>query len=224
MRLSEWRAGAPHRDAAGTKVSAVVDPILEALGSGPDPHAWVVWGEDASNRYTILVPTDSGLIVAFVRPFVPGEGPRASAKLVRWGKVAVGELGVEAQAGHRLLSFQVEQQVLRGVDADADRVAAFALRVIAAVDGRPLPAAEETPRRRARATTAASAKGRNGGKASRSNTPVAPTKGSRARAASPSSAKPSSAAKLSSAATGRPAEPVVTPPRGRSRNAPASSR
>jgi hypothetical protein len=148
MRLSEWRAAAPHRDAAGPKVSAVVDPVLDALGAGPDPHAWFMWSDDASARYTILVPTDAGLIVAFVRPLVPGEGPRASAKLVRWSRVAIGELGVESQAGHRLLSFQVEQQVLRGVDAEADQVAEFALRVIAAVDGKPLPAGTETPKRR----------------------------------------------------------------------------
>jgi len=51
----------------------------------------------------------------------------------------IGELTVETQAGHRLLSFQVEQQVLRGADDEADRVAAFALRVIAAIEGRTIP-------------------------------------------------------------------------------------
>jgi hypothetical protein len=155
MRLSEWRAAAPHKDAAGPRVSAVVDPVLAALGSGPDPHAWVAWGEEPSIRHTILVPTDPGLIVAFVRVLVPGEGPHASAKLVRWNRVAVGELAVEAQAGHRLLSFQVEQQVLRGVDDEADRVAAFALRLIAAMDGRPLPPVEEAARARGRPARAA---------------------------------------------------------------------
>ena len=150
MRLSAWRAAAPHKDAGASKVSAVVDPVLAALGTGPDPHAWVAWGEEPWNRYTILVPTDPGLVTCFVRVLVPGEGPRASGKLVRWGRVAIGELAVEAQHGHRLLSFQVEGQVLRGVDAEADRVAAFALRVIAAIDGRPLPAEDETSRRRPR--------------------------------------------------------------------------
>ena len=154
MRLSEWRAAAPHRDAGASKVSAVVDPVLAALGTGADPHAWVAWGEEPWNRYTILVPTDPGLVTCFVRVLVPGEGPRASGKLVRWARVAIGELAVEAQQGHRLLSFQVEGQVLRGVDAEADRVAAFALRVIAAIDGRPLPAVEETSRRRGRAAVA----------------------------------------------------------------------
>lgn len=143
MRLSEWRASAPHKDAATNKVSAVVDPVLAALGAERDPHAWVVWGEEAAARYSILVPIDAGLVVCFVRVNVPGEGPRASAKLVRWNRVSVGELGLETQSGHRLLSFQLEGQVLRGVDAEADRVAAFALRVIAAVDGRPLPAADD---------------------------------------------------------------------------------
>jgi hypothetical protein len=152
MRLSEWRAAAPHKDAGASKVAAVVDPVLAALGTGADPHAWVAWGEEPWNRYTILVPTDPGLVTCFVRVLVPGEGPRASGKLVRWGRVAIGELAVEAQQGHRLLSFQVEGQVLRGVDGEADRVAAFALRVIAAIDGRPLPAAEETSERHGRAT------------------------------------------------------------------------
>ena len=161
MRLSAWRAHAPHRDAATAKVAAVVDPVLAALGAEPDPHCWVVWGDDPSLRYVILVPTDPGLIHCFVRVNVPGEGPRATTKLVRWNRVSIGELAVETQASRRLLSFQVEGQVLRGVDADADRVAAFALRVIAAIDGRPLPPVEEkAPSRgsRRRAVSKASAK------------------------------------------------------------------
>ncbi|HEX2755110.1 MAG TPA: hypothetical protein VHM48_06585 [Candidatus Limnocylindrales bacterium] len=144
MRLSEWRASAPARDAAGPKVAAVVDPVLLALGAGPDPHCWVAWGEEPANRFTVFVPTEPGLIVCFVRVTVAGEGPRATTKLVRWSRVSIGELGVETQAGHRMLSFQLESQVLRGVDAEADRAAAFALSVIAAIDGRPLPPIEET--------------------------------------------------------------------------------
>jgi hypothetical protein len=146
MRLSAWRAAAPHKDAASAKVAAVVDPVLAAFGAGSDPHAWVAWGEEPWNRYAILVPTDPGLIQCAVRVNVPGEGPRASTKLIRWNRVAIGELAAEVQAGHRLLSFQVEQQVLRGVDAEADRVAGFALQVIAAIDGRPLPPDDDAPR------------------------------------------------------------------------------
>jgi hypothetical protein len=149
VRLSEWRARAPHKDAASPRITAVVDSVLAALGSGPDPHGWIAWGEEPAIRHTILVPTDPGLIACFVR-IVPGEGPRATTKLVRWNRVAIGELAVEAQGGHRLLSFQIEQQVLRGVDAEADLVAAFALRVIAAIDGRPLPPVAETAPRRSR--------------------------------------------------------------------------
>src|SRR4051794_15258538 len=139
MRLSEWRAAAPHKDAVSAKVGAVVDPVLRSLGADADPHCWVAWGEEPANRYTIFVATDPGLIVTFVRVNVPGEGPRATTKLIRWNRVAIGELSVETQAGHRMLSFQLEQQVLRGVDDEADLVAAFGLRVIAAIDGRPLP-------------------------------------------------------------------------------------
>lgn len=144
MRLSEWRASAPARDAAGSKVNAVIDPVLDALGAGPDPHCWVAWGEEPANRFTVFVPTDPGLIACFVRVNVSGEGPRATTKLVRWNRVSIGELSVDTQAGHRMLSFQLESQVLRGVDTEADRAAAFALRVIAAIDGRPLPPVEES--------------------------------------------------------------------------------
>jgi hypothetical protein len=42
-------------------------------------------------------------------------------------------------AGHRLLSFQVEGHVLHGTDDEADRIAAFALEMFAAIDGRPRP-------------------------------------------------------------------------------------
>lgn len=148
MRLSAWRAAAPQKDAGSAKVASVVDPVLQAFGAGEDPHCWVIWGDEPGVRYSILVPTEPGLIHAFVRVNVPGEGPRATIKLVRWSRVAIGELAVDTQRGHRILSFQVEQQVLRGVDAEADRAAAFALRVIAAMDGRPLPPVEETTKRR----------------------------------------------------------------------------
>ena len=149
MRLSAWRAAAPRNEAATAKVAAVVDPILAAFGAEPDPHCWVVWGDEPAVRFVVLVPTDAGLIHCFVRVNVPQEGPRATTKLVRWNRVQIGELGLETQAGHRLVSFQVEQQVLRGVDDEADRVAGFALRVIAAIDGRPLPPVEEPERSRA---------------------------------------------------------------------------
>jgi hypothetical protein len=169
MRLGEWRALAPHKDAAGPKVAAVVEPILAALGAGPDPHCWVAWGDEPAIRYSIFVPTEPGLIACFVRVSAPGEGPRATTKLIRWNRVSVGELGIETQRGHRLVSFQLEQQVLRGVDDEADRVAAFALRVIAAIDGRPLPRIEDEvgrpgsetsapPKRSTKASTSAPAR------------------------------------------------------------------
>jgi len=152
MRLSEWRSKAPVRDAGGPKVAAVVDAVIDALGAEQDPHCWVAWGEEPSHRYTILIPTGPGLIVSCVRVTVPGEGPRATTKMIRWSRVSIGELTVETQAGHRLLSFQVEGQVLRGADEEADRVAAFALRVIAAIDGRPIPPEIEKKGRAASST------------------------------------------------------------------------
>ncbi|HET9614881.1 MAG TPA: hypothetical protein VFP22_08720 [Candidatus Limnocylindrales bacterium] len=172
MRLSAWRAAAPHKDAATAKVAAVVDPVLAAFGAGPDPHCWVVWGEEPAVRYSILVPTNPGLIHCFVRVSVPGEGPRATTKLVRWGRVSIGELAAEMQSGHRLLSFQVEQQVLRGVDADADRVAAFALRLIAAIDGRPLPPIDDDSPARSSTRTSPTT-GRTRARAKSSSAPAA---------------------------------------------------
>ena len=61
----------------------------------------------------------------------------------------LGELGLEMQGGHRLISFQVETQVLNGADATADAIAGFAQVLFAAVDGRPAPATSGTPPRRA---------------------------------------------------------------------------
>jgi hypothetical protein len=149
MRLSEWRAAAPSREAGSQKLAAQIDPVLVALGAEDDPHGWVVWGDEPAVRYTILLPTAAGLITCFVRVNIPGEGPRASAKLLRWNRVQLGELAIEMTAGHRLLSFQVEGHVLHGTDDEADRIAAFALEMFAAIDGRPRPEAPATGRRRA---------------------------------------------------------------------------
>src|SRR5947199_10743387 len=101
MRLSAWRAAAPRKNAASAKIAAAVDPVLAAFGAEPDPHCWVVWGEEPEVRFSILVPTDPGLIHCFVRANVPSEGPRTTTKLVRWNRVAIGELSAETQGGHR---------------------------------------------------------------------------------------------------------------------------
>ena len=199
MRLNEWRATAPSRDAGGPKVAAVVDAVIDALGAEPDPHCWVAWGEEPSIRYTILIPTEPGLITSFVRVNVPGEGPRATTKLVRWSRVSVGELAIETQAGHRLLSFQVEQQVLRGADAEADRVAAFAMRVIAGIDGRSIAPNIERAGRGSRARVAAGKVGK-------------PT-GSRPATKAPSAAKATPAAKTQRPAATSKARPAREPRR-----------
>lgn len=156
MRLSEWRTRAPHKDSLTPKVLAVVEPVLATMGAGPDPSCWISWGDDPAIRYTILVPTPPGLLVMHVRVNVPQEGPRAGGKLVRWSRVQIGELAVEMAGGHRLLSFQVESQVLRGTDIEADVIAAFALELFAAIDGRPYTP-PPTPKR-GRASAAAKAK------------------------------------------------------------------
>lgn len=136
MRLSEWRGRTPHRDSMTSKVVAVIEPLVTAMGASDDPMCWVVWGDDPSMRYVILVPTEAGLLQVIVRVNVPQEGPRASGKLIRWNRVQVGELAMEVASGHHLLSFQVESQILKGSDEDADAIAAFALDLFAAIDGR----------------------------------------------------------------------------------------
>lgn len=137
MRLSEWRTRAPHKDSMTAKVLAVIDPVLASLGAEPDPSTWIVWGEDPGVRYVMLVPTDGGLLQVLVRVNVPGEGPRASAKVIRWSRVQLGELGLEMVSGHRSVGFQVESHILRGSDDDGDAIASFALEVFARIDGRP---------------------------------------------------------------------------------------
>jgi hypothetical protein len=159
MRLSEWRAGAPNREALSNKVLEVVIPVLESLGAEADPHCWVAWGDDPGIRYMIFAPSASGLISCSVRLGLPGEGARSSGKIIRWHRVQLGELAVETVGGHRLVSFQVESQVLRGADAVADRIASFALALFAAVDGRPMPDLGARKRRR-KTLTAKAGKGK----------------------------------------------------------------
>ena len=137
MRLSEWMAAPPHKDSVSPKVRAVVEPMMAMLGCEPDPACWVLWGDDPDARYMIFAVTDAGLAQVNVRVNVPGEGPRTSGKLIRWNRVQIGDLAVEMQGGHRILSLPLEGQILRGTDESADQVAAFVLDALAAIDGRP---------------------------------------------------------------------------------------
>jgi len=136
MRLSDWRGLAPYKGSVSPKVLAVVETALISLGAGSDPDCWIAWGDDPSVRYLIFAPTPGGLVQVNVRVNVPGEGPRSAGKLIRWHRVQVGELSVEIQGGHRMLSFQVESQILHGTDVEADAVAAFVGSLFAAMDGR----------------------------------------------------------------------------------------
>jgi hypothetical protein len=135
MLLSDWRALERHAGALTPKVVAAMEPVLAGLGTGADPDCWIIWGDDPS-RFTVLVPTPPGLVSVHVRVTVPQEGPRAGGKLVRWNHVQVGDYSVETQAGHRLLSFQLEGQLLRAVDLEVDGLAAFVLSLLAIMDGR----------------------------------------------------------------------------------------
>ena len=156
MRLGGWTARAPHKDALSPKVLSVIEATLGTLGAEADPECWIAWGDDPGARFLLFVPTTAGLLQVHVRVNVPGEGPRASAKLIRWSRVSIGELAIEYTGGHRLVSFQVEGQVLHGSDTDAADIASFALRLIAAIDGHPYvaPPASKGPAR-AKATAGA---------------------------------------------------------------------
>lgn len=140
MRLSEWQARTPHRDAMTEKVLGPARDALALLGAERDPECWVVWGDDPQSRWALLAPTPAGLVQIHARVNVPGEGPRSAGKLIRWHRVQIGELSVEIQGGHRLLTFQVETHLLHGADAEADTMAVFVEALFAAMDGRSLPA------------------------------------------------------------------------------------
>jgi hypothetical protein len=192
MRLSEWRASSPSKAAGTAKIAAIVDPVLQALGAEPDPHCWVAWGEDPAVRHTIFVPTPAGLITSYVRVNVSGEGPRATAKLIRWSRVQLGELSLETQADHRLLTFQVEQHVLHGADDKADQIGRFALQLMAAVDGRELPPAPVSKRRPAAKKSGPAGKAAGGRTAAASKTAAAAKTAVRPAAASSRPAKAAS--------------------------------
>lgn len=169
MRLSEWRAKAPVRDALGPRIMAVVGPVLGVLAVEDDPHAWVLWGDDPASRFTIYVPTPPGLVAVSVRTTVvgpTGATPRASAKMIRWSRLQVGELDVETEGAHRMTGFQIESTVLRGADDAADAVGRFALVVLAAIEGRPWPAFDAPVRRRPAGKVPAAKAGSSGSKAS----------------------------------------------------------
>jgi hypothetical protein len=140
MRLSEWRAAAPNPESLGTPVELAVVSVLTSLGAEPDPDCWIVWGDDPGVRWLLMASTSAGLVEVSVRVNVPQEGPRAAGKLVRWGRVQVGDFQVEAHGGHRLLSFQVESHVLHAVDSQCDPMTWFILGILAAIDGRSTPA------------------------------------------------------------------------------------
>ena len=136
MLLSDWRKTAPSRECMSSNVLAVLKPVLAALGADGDPACWVIWGEDPEFRYSIMAPTPAGLATVAVRLNGGGDGPRATGKLVRWAKLQVSELSVEASGGIRIVAVQVEGQVLKGMDEQADQVCEFVRGLLAGIDGR----------------------------------------------------------------------------------------
>jgi hypothetical protein len=176
MRLSEWRPLSPHRESLSAKVVAVLEPVLATIGAEADPHVWISWGADPGIRYALFALTPGGLAVCTVRVNPAGDGPRIGVKLVRWSRVQVGDVDLETQQAHRLLTVQLEGHVLRGVDADAERIARFVQAVLAGVDGRAIPSLDE-PRRRRQSPSAKPTGARAGSKkpASRPGARARPT-------------------------------------------------
>lgn len=125
MRLSAWTAIAPHPAALSSEVRAVIGPVLDAIGGDADPHCLPLWGGNPDDRYTLFSLSPTGLVVSAVRVEVPGEGPRITARLVRWSRLQMGELSIETSRGHRVLTMTLENQVLRAADEEADRIAWF---------------------------------------------------------------------------------------------------
>ena len=141
MFLSEWRKTAPNRECMSNSVLDVLKPVLADLGADGDPSCWVIWGEDPEYRYSIMAPTPTGLATIAVRLNGGGEDPRVTGKLVRWAKLQVSELSVEASGGIRIVAVQVEGQVLKGMDEEAGKICEFVRGLLAGIDGRAWQAA-----------------------------------------------------------------------------------
>jgi hypothetical protein len=136
MRLSDWQATLRGQKLMTGKVALAFEPALALLGEGMESDGYVAWGDDPDVHYSILVVGEAGLIIVVVRVNVPQEGPRASAKVIRWGRVSIGELAVDVQRGRRQATAQIESYILKGVDEDADLIGAFIGAVLTRIDGR----------------------------------------------------------------------------------------
>ncbi len=136
MKLSEWRKSAQGRKFIAGPRLAVLNEALAGVGAGVDPEAFVDWTDDPENRITVLAAAEAGMATVNVRAGVGPEGARASARLLRWGRVQASELNAEVQGGHRLVTCQLESMVLKGGDADADAVAEWITHVYLRIDGR----------------------------------------------------------------------------------------
>jgi hypothetical protein len=137
MLLSEWSSVAPNSGCMSEAVLDALGPVLSDMGAGEDPECWVAWGEDPNYKYSVLAPTAAGLVMVAVR-LNPGSdaGPRATAKLVRWPKIQIGDFSIEAADGHRVVAVQVEGLVLKGTDDVASSICEFVRGLIAGSDGR----------------------------------------------------------------------------------------
>ena len=79
----------------------------------------------------------AGLVIVASGRNLAGSGPRATAKIVRWSRVQVGELAVETEGPHRMISFQVESIGPRGAPTSRRRDRPLRARACYAADRGP---------------------------------------------------------------------------------------
>jgi hypothetical protein len=136
MRLSEWRRNAPVRDAIDDRVMTVLKSLLADFGADPDPECYVVWGDHPDLRHSVLVPVAAGLVAIAVRTAEGTQEARATARLIRWPKLALGEFSLEATGERRVVAVQVESFVLKGADAEAGLIAEFVRGLVLQAENR----------------------------------------------------------------------------------------
>jgi hypothetical protein len=136
MRLSEWRRKAPGLDRIDNRVAAVLKALFADFGAEPDPDCYFAWGDDPEQRYSVLAAVPAGMVSIAVRNASGSEDARATARLTRWPKLAIGEFSIDATGDHRILAVQLESYVLKGVDDEADLIAEFIRGLVLEADNR----------------------------------------------------------------------------------------
>ena len=135
MQFSDWCETDEGRRRIPEPLVTLIGNAMRTLGVPLDAPAHVIWGDQPGQRFMVMLACDAGLAILGVRPSTPQEGPRVSGRLLRWSRVQVGELAIEAHHGHVQASAQMEGQVLQGLDAAGAQVAGWMAEVYRRVEG-----------------------------------------------------------------------------------------